>query len=134
MKRGGWLRRLTPLEARTRLRPVSVKRLRERPIRATVRSLVIERDGSGCYAGQVINRRRATAITSGWPMTCAGILDVHEVIPRSAWPGGHLVVSNCRLVCRKHHDWIDAHEITAATLGLHGYSWERPGNMPGNMP
>lgn len=134
MKRGGWLRRLTPLQTRTRLRPVSAKRLREAPTRASVCRQVDARDGLGCYAGMVINRRRATAIASGWPTTCAGKIDHHEVIPRSAWPGSHLVVSNVRRVCRKHHDWIDAHEITAATLGLHGYSWERPGNMPGNMP
>jgi hypothetical protein len=119
MKRGGYLARRTPM------RRISVKRRREESKRAAACREVDERDGLGCYAFLVINKRRATAIAHGWPITCAGTVDHHEVIPRSAWPGGHLIASNIRRVCRRHHDWIDAHEITAATLGLHGYSHQR---------
>jgi len=59
-------------------------------------------------------------------ITCAGPLDVHEVIPRSAWPAGELEVDNCILVCRRHHAWIDANPAAAASIGLHAYSWDRP--------
>lgn len=56
---------------------------------------------------------------------CHGPLDVHEIIPRSAWPDGELVESNCQLICRRHHEWVDAHPAIAHQIGLHGYSWER---------
>lgn len=57
---------------------------------------------------------------------CSVELDVHEIIPRSAWPDGELVADNCVLVCRSHHIWIDYHPEPAHAMGLHGYSWERP--------
>jgi hypothetical protein len=119
MKRGG------------QLRPVSLKRLREKPARDAVIEEVVFRDGPGCYAFRQINARYQVAVQLGWPLTCwhptSGRLDAHEIVPRSTWPGGHLVASNVRMVCRRHHEWIDRHLITAATLGLHGYSWERDG-------
>lgn len=57
---------------------------------------------------------------------CWSILDVHEIIPRSAWPDGELVEENCVLICRRHHIWIDQHPELAHEIGLHGFSWERP--------
>jgi hypothetical protein len=60
-----------------------------------------------------------------YPWTCGGPLDVHEIIPRSVWPDGDLVESNCVLICRVHHDWIGDHPAEAHRLGLHGFSWER---------
>jgi hypothetical protein len=30
------------------------------------------------------------------------------------------------VICRSHHSWIDDHPKTAALIGLHGYSWDRP--------
>lgn len=124
MKRGGPLRRRTPL------RQVSRKRRDEKSARDAVRAEVTARDGAGCHALRVLDNRRAAAAQHHWPLTCwhpSGLdLDLHERIPRSAWPGGQLVASNVMLVCRRHHEWIDAHETTAATLGLHGYSWDRP--------
>jgi peptidoglycan/xylan/chitin deacetylase (PgdA/CDA1 family) len=59
------------------------------------------------------------------PGRCEGPLDVHEVIPRSAWRAGYLIRSNCLLICRAHHDWIHDNPDAAHELGLHGYSWER---------
>lgn len=59
------------------------------------------------------------------PRACGGKLDVHEVIPRSAWAAGQYEESNCLLVCRRHHDWIDDNPEMAHVLGLHGFSWER---------
>jgi len=61
----------------------------------------------------------------GCPVACTGLLDVHEVIPRSAWAAGWLDASNCVLVCRVHHDWIGDHPAEAHRLGFHGFSWER---------
>lgn len=58
------------------------------------------------------------------PGRCSGPLDVHEVIPRSAWRAGYLVDDNCLLVCREHHDWIGDFPDSAHGFGLHGYSWE----------
>jgi hypothetical protein len=76
---------------------------------------VVARDGLGC---------RARLSVPG--VACGGPYDVHEVIPRSAWRDGYLVVSNCIVVCRSHHDWIGDYPDAAHALGLHGYSYERP--------
>jgi hypothetical protein len=69
---------------------------------------------------------RCTAAPRVPEVLCQGPLDVHERIPRSAWPGGDLVIDNCILVCRAHHDWIDDNPKLAHDLHLHGYSWEIP--------
>lgn len=124
MKRTPLVRK-TPLRRTGRLRAMSPKRRAEAAQRRAVIAAVKLRDGDRCHAQVVISRRAEAAAVHGWPITCDGPLDAHEKIPRSAWPGGHLVTSNVIMVCRRHHDWIDAHEITAATLGLHGYSWQR---------
>lgn len=92
----------------------STKRKGERLARAEVVLAARRRDG-GCVARTLVP-----------DVECRGGLDGHERIPRSAWPGGHLVLSNVVTVCRGHHRWIDGHEIEAHALGLHGYSWERP--------
>jgi hypothetical protein len=95
------------------VRPVSKKRARKAAERRKVVAEVIYRDGSCQAAGRA-------------PGPCGGPLDVHEVIPRSAWADGYLEPSNCMVVCRSHHSWIDDHPKTAALIGLHGYSWDRP--------
>lgn len=92
----------------------------EAPERQAVLDAVAERDGRGCYAADLVTVVRCGTMPGRAP------LEGHEVIPRSAWPGGHLVAENVRLVCPVHHDWIGDHEREARTLGLHGYSWERP--------
>lgn len=95
------------------------KRIKQRSIKAEASQL--ERD-------QVmirVRKRDRTCQARGVPHICGKQLDVHEIIPRSAWPGGYLVDSNCVLVCRAAHHWIDDHPYEAHDLGLHGYSWER---------
>lgn len=74
---------------------------------------------------RLVRSRDRTCQAAFAPGHCAGPLDVHEVIPRSAWRKGYLVVENCKLVCRRHHDWIGENPDEAHTLGLHGFSWER---------
>jgi len=91
----------------------SAKRKAERARRLEVVDEVRRRDGDRCYA--------AAALPA---LTCRGPLDPHEVIPRSTRPGGHLDPGNVRLVCRGHHEWITDNPAAAASVGLHGWSWE----------
>lgn len=120
MKRTPLLRR-TPLARgmarlrRTPLAPVSCRRRAERAVRQAVVDEVMWRDGGRCRGIDLIGGH-----------VCSGRLDAHEVIPRSAWPGGHLVTLNVVMVCRTLHDWIGDHPDLAHDLGLHGFSWERP--------
>ncbi|HEU5085691.1 MAG TPA: hypothetical protein VFU14_20285 [Acidimicrobiales bacterium] len=132
LARGGRLERRTPLQQR------SAKRIAELPERLAVIDEVERRDGRRCalvHDGRVWadDRRRMPDESFALmvalevvPKACDGPLDPHEVIPRSAWPGGHLVASNVRLVCRRHHEWIGDHPDLAHALGFHGYSWDRP--------
>lgn len=116
------LSRSTPLsrgagpKRRTRLRPFSDRRASERDKRKEVVAAVLERDGHRC---------QATAIHPGQP--CWGPLDVHEVIPRSAWRDGYLRAENALTVCRRAHEAIGDSPALAHSLGLHGMSWERQG-------
>ena len=109
MKRGGPLRRVTPLKRGGPLRQRSRKREQERWDRIYTLEAVRHRDGSGCYAAGLVPF-----------IKCGGVVDGHEIIPRGRWPGGHLVPGNVRLVCRRHHDWIHGHPIRATQLGLLG--------------
>lgn len=93
----------------------SSRREDERPLRLRLVEVVLERDGHRCRAERSVPQVR-----------CEGELDVHEIIPRSAWRDGYLVLWNCVSVCRKHHDWIGDHPTEAHRLGLHGWSWEAP--------
>jgi hypothetical protein len=124
---------------RTPLRRVGLKTRRKATERRKVVEQVHERDNHQCQApfrvGQIYygdDGRKWVGSGSdfftelpGYPITCSGPLDVHEVIPRSVWPDGELVVSNCVCVCRRHHEWIDGHPAAALVVGLHGHSWER---------
>ncbi len=90
---------------RSPLRPQSKKRRREASARARIRVEALERDG-GCvlraHPGHV----------------CRGPLDAHEVVPRSRWVGGHLVLSNVQTLCRQAHTWVHDHPNEARALGL----------------
>lgn len=114
---------------RSPLRPMSSRRRTDLDTRAKVRAEVLERDNNLCqfwhYAWEAPFRDDAPSI-AGAPIDCAGPLDVHEIIPRSAWAGGWLVPANCVTVCRTHHQWVTEHPAEAHGIGLHGWSWERP--------
>lgn len=92
----------------------SPRRASERELRERLCEVVRRRDRT-CRAELLVPAVR-----------CGGPLDIHEVIPRSAWRDGYLVLSNVRLVCRQHHDWVGANVAAAHRLGLHGFSWDRP--------
>lgn len=106
----------TPIKrSRKRIPHISDRALAQLPERARVVDAAWERDRGQCQAERLVPDCR-----------CGGKLDPHEIIPRSAWPGGELVVDNVVMVCRRHHEWIGDHPVEAHRLGLHGYSWERP--------
>lgn len=90
----------------------SARRKSEVGTRRKVKARVLARDG-GC-----VGRLRVPAVG------CWGPLDCHEIVPRSVWPGGHLVDANCVTLCRSHHEWVGANLIAADAVGLHGQSWD----------
>lgn len=123
MKRGGPLKRKTPLTAggpltrsaglrRAPLARVSSKRRSEAQERRDVNAEVIARDG-GC-----VPRLR------GAPGACFGPLAAHEVLKRSAG-GSHLDPRNCVAACSFHNGWIEDNPKAARALGLVRSSWER---------
>jgi hypothetical protein len=115
----------TPLERRTPLRRVSLKRQRvNRERRELVRDQLTQRPW--CEAGETIrahwtarfgatsSHRLATAST--W--ACQGrSVDIHEPLTR-ARGGSILDVANTVAVCRGCHDWIHDHPESATRLGL----------------
>ena len=114
---------------RTPLKPMSRKRRQSLEERADVREAVLERDGHTCqfYNYVVDSPLWRMADLNGVPARCSGDLEVHEIIPRSAWPAGWLVVDNCVTLCGgAHHPWVTDNPEKAHRIGLHGFSWERP--------
>lgn len=107
MKRGGPLRRLSPLRRRTRLRPMSAKR---QAIAADRRAFVerILRERPICEFPRCLNRSE----------------HVHEKLLRSR--GGDILDPlNVRAICGKCHRWIHDHPKAATSLGLMTPSWEK---------
>lgn len=94
---------------RSRIKPVSDKRLAERPTRDAIRAAALARD-HGCVAAGVVAE-----------VACGGRLDCDEWDLRSALPGGHLDLDNVQTLCRNHHAWKHTHPIEAAAYGLRPY-------------
>lgn len=105
---------MAPLKRRRPVRSQSPQRMALRDLRKLVVEQVHDRDRV-CQAEHLVR-----------DVTCGGPLDVHEIIPRSAWVDGTYSTTNCVLVCRNHHRWIDANPDAAHAAGLHGYSWQVP--------
>ena len=108
------------MRRRQSLRKVSPKTLALRSTRQEVVRAVHLRDGT-CQFWHHCPRG-----LEGVPWICAGPLDVHEIIPRSAWAMGQYRIDNTVLICRIHHMWIDNHPLLAHEVGLHGFSYDRP--------
>ena len=91
---------------RSRLNPISKKRRSQLAERKQVREFVLARD-NGCVGAQLVT----------W-VSCAGPIDVHEVVRRSqdstAWLNPDLCVS----ICRSHHDYCHANPGVAYQIGL----------------
>jgi 5-methylcytosine-specific restriction endonuclease McrA len=108
---------------RKRIAPQSAKRAAENAPdgpRAAVRAFTLNRAKYRCEAEKL-----DTGIRCGF-FGKRSQLEVHERIPRSLYPGGHLDVENTIALCPRHHDWVDEHQDEAHAVGLHGKSWERP--------
>ena len=84
------------------------------------------------------NRQRAAMADRLWPDRHEGTVmctvpecgrpadDLHE--PKFRSRGGSIVdEGNAAPVCRTHHEWIHAHPVEAARLGLAVPSWDDPG-------
>jgi hypothetical protein len=99
---------------RGRIRPVSRKRLDQRPAREALVERVKTRDVA-CQ-GQP---------RFGMVHDCRGPLVVHELIPRSLWRDGYLVDANCVLVCSWLNGWVEDNTADALALGLARPSWAR---------
>lgn len=95
---------------RTRLQPVSRKRLDQAPARAAVRALVIARQGGRCGAIGLIDHRCAS-----FPGRQA--LEVHEVVSRGAG-GDWLDPANCVALCPVAHDLVTANPALGYAVGL----------------
>lgn len=106
-------RSITPIDRGGRPKGISTKRRERQPERTAVVDAAWERDGGRCQARLYVPSVR-----------CAGQLDPHEIIPRSAWAAGAYVLDNVLMVCRAHHDWIGDNPKLAHEAGLHGFSWE----------
>lgn len=122
MKRGGPLKRKTPLRARStlpkgsRLRQVSPKRRSQRESRLQVVAASLQRAGYRCEAAGIV--------AEGFPTQCWGPLDVDEIKGRGVNPGGELDVENTQVLCRGHHTWKHENPARARELGLTKRSWE----------
>lgn len=110
-----------------RLKPYSTKRTSLRQQRDQCVAEVLRRD-YGCKAPDRYNCIDKTDCPphDPFPRECGGHLDVHEIIPKSAWKLGYLEPSNCLAICRIHHGWIDNNPDAAEFVRLHGRSWDRP--------
>lgn len=117
---------------RVPLKAMSDKRRRDLVLRKQVVREVHDRDRT-CQFFHFLHDAmfQSAGTVDGYPTECAGPLDVHEIIPRSAWPGGWLVPSNCVLLCRHgHHRWVTDNPSAAHAIALHGFSYERPKENP----
>lgn len=111
---------------RTTIVPISKKRKAALPERKAVREAVLERDGYECQFWAHAREQLSGITDPDIPLACGGQLEVHEVIPRSAWAAGWLVPANCKTLCSRHHQWVTEHPTLAHEIGLHGFSHERP--------
>lgn len=123
MKRGGPLKRRTPLARKTRIKQRSAKRAdvyeREGGRRDIVRRRLLE--NPYCQAGQVIGAYLAGAPFSRCDRIWAGCIrdaqHVHEVIPRGRG-GSILDDANLLNVCSICHGWIHQNNDAAESIGL----------------
>ena len=113
------------------MKPISDKRRALLPQRAAVKQAAHDRDGWRCQFWPSIeaaerNTQANVLALPALPVACVQGLEAHEVIPRSAWRDGWLVLDNIKSLCPRHHQWVTEHPKAAHAIGLHGFSYERP--------
>ena len=101
---------------RSRIKPVSDKRLAESDARWECRNEVMKRANYRCQAPD-----DAFGVPHGGP------LDVDEKAGRNVYPGGHLDPDACQLLCRAHHQAKHSFPDLARRLGLRTDSWDMSG-------
>lgn len=112
MKRGGPLRRKTPLRARKVTEPPAddaEPATAQRGLDPTIFAAVVKRD-QDCQGKQLIGG------------ACKGRLDCHHVWRKGQ--GGPDHEDNLVLLCRAHHDWVHAHVVPSLALGFLSSSWD----------
>ena len=113
---------------RTPLKAVGSRTKRKKQARQALVQRVLDRDNYQCqfWFAAYDSPDWLPGDLVGVSRVCVGPLDVHEIIPRSVWPDGELVESNCITLCRvSHHAWVTDHPAEAHRLHLHGFSWDR---------
>lgn len=110
MKRGGPLRRLTPLRRGKRLPAQSRKRKAELEARRDVRMAVFDRDGHRCVLA-------ARVLLAGERVpACFGPITPHHL--RKASAGGPYTPDNLVTLCAGHNEWVENAPLQASALGL----------------
>lgn len=100
------LRSKTAPVKRSRINPMSKKRLSERKLRNQAIECVIARDGRKCFAAKLVAEIR-----------CFGGLHGHELLPRSQ--GGSITnPDGIRMCCDAHNVWIHDHPKLSYERGL----------------
>ena len=101
------LRRFTPLRRKTRLAPISHKRIEEYRAYVDAVARCVASQGFNCQARRL------------WPeIACGGPLDCHHIAQRSTHPHLRLDPENFLMICRRHHDAVHDNPTTAKVLGL----------------
>ena len=101
---------------KTRLKPVSEKKLAERPARAACVAVVLERDG-GCVFRRYLAKHGVTPAKIFAPAECGGGFEAHEPAKRSQGADS-TNPDECICLCRTHHRWVHDHPAAATILGL----------------
>ena len=96
---------------RTRIKPVSAGTKARKQERRDAVNAAAERDGHRCR------------VLDHWPHHCIAPLDGHEVLTRGRG-GSPYDPDNIVMACRVGHDYLHAHPVWAAGVGLLAHSWE----------
>jgi hypothetical protein len=120
----------TPLQRRTRLKPMSDRRRAEHDASRPVVRAVFERDG-GCVLARYVGPATVPA--------CFGALTPHHLRKKSAL--GEWTRRNLVTLCSSHNNWVECQPALARELGLvirdgdteHG-AWLRLGEALGIHP
>lgn len=105
MKRGGYIKRRTPLTG------ISKKKRKELTARRDLKVAAWKRDG-GCVGARLVPE-----------VTCRPPFDLDEIKSRGRG-GSPLELDNVQILCRAHHTWKGFHPVEAHKRGLWQHSWD----------
>lgn len=114
MKRGGPLKRRTPLKQGKRLSARSKRREEEAADRTIVREFVFARDGYRCRIGDfTAELARNHGVDPG---PCRGTITPHHL--RKASQLGPYEPENLITLCAGHNSWVEDYPAAAEAVGL----------------